>query len=81
MKTTIEISDAILEEAKRVAARERTTLRALLEEGLRRALYERRQAADFQLRPCTFRGRGLQAGVKEGSWDQLRDLVYEGHGA
>ena len=35
MKTTVEISDSLAEEAKRVAARERTTLRALIEAGLR----------------------------------------------
>jgi methylthioribose-1-phosphate isomerase len=35
LKTTIEISDALLEEARRVAARDRTTVRSLIEEGLR----------------------------------------------
>ena len=81
MKTTLEISDAVLEEAKRVAAEEGTTLRALVEEGLRRALYEHRQAATFELRRASVGGRGLQPGVEEGSWEQIRDLVYEGRGA
>jgi len=34
MKTTVEISDAILHEARRVATREKTTVRALIEEGV-----------------------------------------------
>jgi hypothetical protein len=81
MKTTLEISDAVLDEARRVANEEGTSLRALVEEGLRRALYERKQAASFQLRKASVPGRGLQPGVKEGSWAVIRDLIYEGRGA
>jgi hypothetical protein len=36
MKTTLDIPDPLLREARTVAARERTTLRALVEQGLRR---------------------------------------------
>ena len=78
MKTTVEISDALLEEAKQVASREDTTLRTLLEEGLRRALADRKQGRKFRLRRASFKGKGLQAG---GSWERLRDLIYEGRGA
>lgn len=38
MKTTIELPDALLIEAKSVAARRRTTLRALVEHALRREI-------------------------------------------
>ncbi len=81
MKTTIEIADALLDEAKRVAANEDTTLRTLMEEGLRRALAERKQRRKFRLRRASFKGRGLQPGVAGGSWERIRDLVYEGRGA
>ena len=43
MKTTVEISDALLDEARRAAARERTTVRALIEEGLRKVIKDRRR--------------------------------------
>lgn len=38
MKTTIEVSDALLNRAKRVALERNTTLRALIEEALERAI-------------------------------------------
>ena len=81
MKTTIDISDAVLMTAKATAAREGTTVRALVEEGLRKVLAERKGRAGFRLRKVTFRGRGLRPEVREGGWEVLRDLAYEGHGA
>ncbi|MCI0569496.1 MAG: type II toxin-antitoxin system VapB family antitoxin [Myxococcaceae bacterium] len=80
MKTTVELADSLLSEAKQVAAKEQTTLRDLLEEGLRKVLEERRKRAPQPLRIVTFKGRGLQPGVREGGWDRIRDLIYEGHG-
>jgi Arc/MetJ family transcription regulator len=79
MKTTIDISDPLLRQAKRVAARERTTVRALVEQGLRRELAERGRGAPFHLRQVTVRGNGLQAGL-DYDWDSLSALVYEGRG-
>jgi len=81
MKTTVEISDALLEEARRAAAREGTTVRALIEDGLRRVLGDRRRKQTFRFRRATFKGRGLQPHVASGSWERLRDLIYEGRGA
>jgi len=61
MKTTIEIADALLAEARDVAAREKTTVRALVEDGLRKALSERRQRRKpFKLKLVT-EGRGSLA--------------------
>ena len=80
MKTTIDIADTLLREAKAVAAREQTTVRALVEQGLRLAIEGRRPARRFKLRPVTFKGDGLRPGVSLESWDQIRDLVYEGRG-
>ena len=62
MKTTIEIADAILERAKRAAAREKTTMRALVEEGLRRVLDDPRRAGGFRLRTASFRRTRPPAG-------------------
>ena len=81
MKTTVDIPDSLLEETKRVAARDKTTVRALIEHGLRRVLAERKRVQDFHLRNASFKGQGLQPHLEGGTWDQIRDLAYEGRGA
>ena len=78
MKTTIDIADALLARAKRIAARDRTTIKALVEESLRRVLKERECARRFDFRPVTFGGQGLQPGMED--WDAVRDAIYEGRG-
>lgn len=76
MKTTIDIADPLLEAAKKVAAREGTTLRALVERGLRQVLETRKRGGAFRLRKASFRGEGLQPAAKGLSWDQIRELAY-----
>jgi len=80
MKTTVEISDGILDQARRVAAREKTTVRALIEAGLRREIQERRSARRFRLRRASFKGRGLRPELAGAPWSEIRDLAYEGRG-
>ena len=80
MKTTIEISDPLLREARKLAEREGVTLRALVERGLRRIVVETKPDAPFKLRRASFKGKGLQAEARGASWDRLRDLAYEGRG-
>ncbi len=78
MKTTIEIADAIGERARQVAEREGTTLRALVEEGLRRVLHDRSRARRFTLRSASYRGKGLNPALAGSGWDRIRELAYEG---
>jgi hypothetical protein len=80
MKTTVEIPDAILEEARKVAARQRTTLRVLIVEGLRRVVAERKHPGTFRLRKASFRGQGLQPDVRDASWERLREMAYQDRG-
>ena len=81
MKTTVEISDSLLREVKSLAARDHTTVRALVEEGLRRIAAERQRAKPFKLRKVSFRGKGLQPRMAGASWQQIRDAAYKGRGA
>jgi hypothetical protein len=81
MKTTLEIADPLLDEARRVAAERGTTLRAVVEEALMRHLADRsRPRKPFRLRDAAFRGRGLQPGLEWGDGDRMRALAYEGRG-
>ena len=81
MKTTIEISDALLREARRVAAQEGVTLRSLVERALHSVISEINNTPPFKLRRASFTGRGLRAQLREASWDMLRDLTYKDRGA
>ena len=80
MKTTVDIPDSILEEARKLAAREGSTVRALVEQGLRRLISERKRTGAFRLRKATFKGEGLQPGAAGASWERIRDMAYEGCG-
>lgn len=77
MKTTVEIADPVLREARKVAAREGTTLRSLIEDGLRRVLADKRRKAPFRLRLVTAGGRGLRPELRDANWNDIRDLSYE----
>ncbi|MFM9884392.1 MAG: hypothetical protein ACKVQT_15305 [Burkholderiales bacterium] len=78
MMTTIDLSDDLLQRAKRLARREGLTLRALIEEGLRLALKsrERRTALPFRVRP--FRGDGFTAEYRDAGWEMIRGEIYRG---
>jgi len=80
MKTTIDISDALYEEVRRMAHDEKTTVRTLVEEGLRHTLAQHKCRAPFTLRNAAFKGNGLQREFSGASWDQIRNAAYEGHG-
>ena len=81
MKTTVEIPDTLLQEVRKVAEKEGSSVKVLIEEGLRRILLERKKGKPFRLRKMSYRGKGLQGDVTEGSWEKIRELVYEGRGA
>ena len=81
MKTTVEISDPLLREVRKLAARQGVTLRTLIERGLRRVISDANPAKPFKLRRASFKGKGLQPEFQGVSWDRLRDAAYQDHGA
>ena len=79
MKTTVELSPALLRQAKAEAAKRGTTLRELIEAGLAKELAARAmKKPPFVLRDCSVNGDGLTAEAQ--SWSEMRDLLYAGRG-
>ena len=75
MKTTIELSDQLLERGRALARREKTTLEALVEAGLRLALSERsrQRATPSAVQP--FQGDGLSPDFAAAGWQRIRDEI------
>lgn len=78
MKTTVQIPDSLFEEVRNIARREQTTMKALIQEGLRRIITERKQRGRFRLRKASFKGQGLRPDLQGTSWDQIREISHEG---
>ena len=81
MKTTIELPDALIKQALRVAQREDVTLRALIEEGLQRSLEARRREGRRRLDYPSYGGNGLTDEFQGAPWTWIRDEIYRGYGA
>jgi hypothetical protein len=81
MKTTIELPDSLVKQARQVARAEGSTLRALVEEGLQHALRVRsrreRKSLDFPV----YGGSGLTDAFSDARWADIRDAVYRGWGS
>lgn len=80
MRTTIDISDALFHSAKKVTQRDGVSLRALVEEGLRKILLERGTEPPKKLRKGSFKGVGMNPDLEEGDWEKIRSLIYRGRG-
>jgi hypothetical protein len=81
MKTTIELSDALINELKHQAKEKKSTMREIMEEALR--LYFDRNSRDkkpYIFKNRSFKGNGVCDGVAEGEWDSIRGRIYEGRG-
>jgi Bacterial antitoxin of type II TA system, VapB len=77
MKTTLDIADPLLREAKQLAARDGTTLRALVEQGLEKVVAERKRpekTREWTIKP--FHGQGLTDEFKNVGWAKIRNAAY-----
>ena len=81
MKTTIEISDGLMEEARRLAADEGHTLRQVFEAGLRTLIAGRKRSRKrFRLRDASVGGKGLRSGLGYDDWGKILDVAYGDRG-
>jgi hypothetical protein len=74
MKTTIEVSDALFKSAKQLAQRNQTTMRALIEDGLRRVLSDQptKVKPAFQLKDASVRGKEMLI-TDPRRWQQMEE--------
>ena len=80
MKVTIQLADDLLGRAKVHAARQKTTLRALVEQGLREVLNADEEPVRFRLEDARAGGRGSQKKYQGAEWPRIRDAAYERRG-
>lgn len=75
MKTTIDLSDALFDSAKQLAQQRQTTLRALVEEGLRSVLADAKVTGKpaFRLHDASVRG-GEMLEPDPRRWQELEQM-------
>jgi len=76
MKTTIDIADELLKRSQQLAKRKGSTLRAVMEEGLRLVLKERRTSGSRPFHFPTFGTGGLNAEFRAADWEKIRTTIY-----
>lgn len=77
MKTTVILPDGLVHEAQEIARRDRTTLRDLIETGLRNVVRDRTAESDFLLKDASVDGHGLRPEFRDYGWEQIREAIYQ----
>ncbi len=77
MKTTVNLPDDLIREAHELARRDHTTLKNLIETGLRTVVHQRLGDSRFVLQDASVDGDGLREEFQGASWAQLRDAIYQ----
>ena len=78
MKTTVDIPEKVLQQARKLAASSNITLKTLIEMALRDKIAQaQKPQKDFELKIPTVKGNGLQAGLSFDNWSEIRELSYD----
>jgi hypothetical protein len=77
MKTTVDLPDSILRQARIYAANHGITLREVFERGVQAVIEGRATGKKFRLKTVVTKGEGL---ICDDDWAKIRSLIYEGHG-
>ena len=77
MRTTLELPDALLKRAQKLARARGVPFRALVVEALQHLLKVQASTQRYKLPDTTFGGDGLVEGLQNLEWGRLRPLVYD----
>ncbi len=81
MKTTVQIPDALLAEIQQIATKNKTTLRALMQEGLQHVVErERTKKKPFTLKDCSVGPKKVNEELVGRQWEDIVDLIYGDRG-
>jgi hypothetical protein len=76
MKTTLDIKDELLRQARKLAQRSGRPLRAVVEEGLRLALAQQQEATGYRLKDFSVGDPGGPDPLESLTWQDLREEIY-----
>lgn len=77
MNRTLDIADPLLREAEEKAARDGTTLLALVEQGLQTVLKLPEEPKPYRLVIKPFHGTGVRPGYENLTRDKINEIAYE----
>ena len=78
MKTTIDIDDELLRQAKKLGNETARPLRSVVEEGLRNVLQDNQQRPRYRLPDLGVGSGNSPDPLEKYSWPELRDVIYGG---
>jgi len=77
MKTTIELPDPLLAQARRYASARKMTMKALIEQGLRKVMAEKKAEQPFKLRDGSFKGgNGMTPEYQNATGEEKLQIIY-----
>jgi len=76
VRTTVDLPDELVLEVQRIAREQNRTMGSVMEEALRGTIAKYQRAQEFELADASVDGNGLQPGLRDAGWDELRALAY-----
>lgn len=81
MKTTVQISDALLADVQKIVLKRKTTLKALVDEGLRLVVEQEHAPKKLvKLKDFSYGDPDVPWPLEGKSWEEIRNIIYEGRG-
>ena len=82
MKTTVQIPDALLADVQKIAYKNKTSFRALVQEGLLHVVeQDQKRKKQHPIKDCSYPPKHLvREKLEPMPWDELRAIIYEGRG-